>query len=242
MTRRHRKAITARMGRMACVALAALAMRAAPAAAQATDEVVYYHTDAIGSVRMITGPAQEVVARYDYLPFGEPWEAPPASPNTLRFAGKELDAETGFDYFGGRYYASPNGRFITVDPMQGRLADPQTLNRYAYARNNPLRFVDPSGLYTVDEACQKNKRCSSEARRFEQERQRALHSTSADVAAAAAAYGDLGVVNGVTVDFANRKAVEAACGHGATGCAKSSYVGDAASGGMSPVINVLIQS
>ena len=35
-------------------------------------------------------------------------------------------------------------------PVGGRLADPQTLNRYAYARNNPLRYVDPTGMYEVD--------------------------------------------------------------------------------------------
>ena len=133
--------------RLALFALIALGM-AAPAAAQATDEVTYYHADAIGSVRMITDASQQVVARYDYLPFGEPWGTPPSTPNTRRFAAKERDAETEFEYFGGRYYASGTGRFTTVDPvldLDQALVDPQRWNRYTYVRNNPFRYVDPDG-------------------------------------------------------------------------------------------------
>ena len=62
--------------------------------------------------------------------------AAPAEPNV---SGK---------YFGARYYGSKIGRFTTVDPVytwQENLVDPQRWNRYAYARNNPLRYVDPDG-------------------------------------------------------------------------------------------------
>jgi RHS repeat-associated protein len=51
-------------------------------------------------------------------------------------------------YFGARYYASKIGRFTTVDPFytwRENLVDPQRWNRYAYGRNNPLRYVDPDG-------------------------------------------------------------------------------------------------
>ena len=117
--------------------------------AQSTDEVVYYHTDAIGSVRMITDATGAVIDRYDYLPFGERW-APPAQPipDMRQFAGKERDTETGFDYFGARYFRAQSGRFITVDPVmnaEAALANPQRWNRYAYALNNPLKFSDPDG-------------------------------------------------------------------------------------------------
>jgi RHS repeat-associated protein len=64
----------------------------------------------------------------------------------IKFTGKERDAETGLDYFGARYYSGAQGRFTSPDPLGGHLADPQTLNRYAYVRNNPLRFNDPTGL------------------------------------------------------------------------------------------------
>jgi RHS repeat-associated protein len=136
----------------ASLVIAMTLIAAAPARAQ-TDQVTYYHTDAIGSVRMITDANQQVVARYDYWPFGE--EVVPAAPvrDPRLFAGKERDAENGFDYFGARYYASQTGRFTTVDPVlnvQAALTDPQRWNRYAYAMNNPLRYVDPDGREGVE--------------------------------------------------------------------------------------------
>lgn len=66
-----------------------------------------------------------------------------------RFTGKERDAESGLDYFGARYYSSPMGRFTSPDPLyldMRRLSDPQQWNLYAYARNNPLKYVDPNGM------------------------------------------------------------------------------------------------
>ncbi len=64
------------------------------------------------------------------------------------FTGKERDAETGLDYFGARYYSAPVGRFTSPDPYMpsADVKDPQSWNRYAYARNNPLRYIDPNGL------------------------------------------------------------------------------------------------
>jgi hypothetical protein len=59
-----------------------------------TEGVEYYHTDGIGSVRMVTGLNGFVVSRHDYLPFGQEW-IPAASADRVRFAGKEHDLETG---------------------------------------------------------------------------------------------------------------------------------------------------
>ncbi len=69
-----------------------------------------------------------------------------------RCTGKERDAETGLDYFGKRYYGSALGRFTSADPIHikfNRLLDPQRLNLYVYARNNPLAFIDPDGADAV---------------------------------------------------------------------------------------------
>lgn len=57
--------------------------------------------------------------------------------------------ETGLDYFEARYLSAAQGRFTSVDPDQNlglHLTDPQGWNGYAYARNNPLKYVDPDGL------------------------------------------------------------------------------------------------
>jgi RHS repeat-associated protein len=135
--------------RAAITTLLAVWLLTPPGRAHAqSDQVSYYHTDAIGSVRMVTDQSGQVVGRYDYLPFGDLWGTPPTSPDAREFAGKERDGETGFDYFGARYYASETGRFTMVDPVvpvNTALLDPQLWNRYTYVRNNPLRFTDPDG-------------------------------------------------------------------------------------------------
>jgi RHS repeat-associated protein len=120
---------------------------ATAAQAQTSPNVVeYYHLDALGSVRAVTNQSGAVVRTHDYRPFGE-GENPVAGSEPTRFTGKERDAESGLDYVGARYYANRTGRFTTVDPghVGGNIFDPQSWNAYAYARNNPLRFVDPTG-------------------------------------------------------------------------------------------------
>ena len=69
-----------------------------------------------------------------------------------RSTGKERDTESGNDYFEARYYASSMGRFLSPDwsakeePVPyAVLSDPQSLNLYAYVRNNPLSKADPDG-------------------------------------------------------------------------------------------------
>ncbi len=66
---------------------------------------------------------------------------------TQKFTGKERDGETGLDYFGARYLGSGLGRFSSPDEplLDQDPSDPQSWNLYAYVRNNPLIFADPSG-------------------------------------------------------------------------------------------------
>ncbi len=67
----------------------------------------------------------------------------------FHFTGKERDTESGLDYFGARYYGSSMGRFMSPDPYGNSVADfgnPQSWNMYSYVLNNPLKYVDPTGL------------------------------------------------------------------------------------------------
>jgi len=120
----------------------------APALAQTTQVVEYYHTDVLGSVRAVTNQQGQVIRRHDFRPFGEELQPTVPPPDKPLFTGKERDAETGLDYFGARYQRAGVGRFTTVDPLMTideNLVDPQRWNRYAYAGNNPLKYTDPDG-------------------------------------------------------------------------------------------------
>jgi RHS repeat-associated protein len=85
---------------------------------------------------------------------GDSWSAGARSSQSItsgvrqQFTAKERDTETGLDYFGARYYASTQGRFISPDPMlsSGRPIHPQSWNRYSYVMNHPLTLIDPNGL------------------------------------------------------------------------------------------------
>ena len=122
-----------------------------------------------------------------------------------QFTGKERDSESGLDYFGARYYGSALGRFTSADPLGGELANPQSLNRYAYALNNPLRFTDPTGMYVCkDDPKDGSSHCASDQdKAFEQSLDALRNSKNSDVARAAAAYGGVNDANGVTVGFAD---------------------------------------
>ena len=125
-----------------------------PAALRAQDgpmKVSFYHLDAQGNVLCLTDWDGNEIESHDYDVFGQEVGPQPGT-QPLRFTGKERDAETGWDYFGARYYSSHVGRFTTTDPVldsKAALVDPQRWNRYAYGRNNPLRWVDPDGKDVV---------------------------------------------------------------------------------------------
>ena len=71
--------------------------------------------------------------------------------DNLHFAGLEHDAESDTEHAQFRNYASAQGRWLAPDPYMGSYdsTNPQSMNRYAYALNNPTSMLDPSGLYTL---------------------------------------------------------------------------------------------
>jgi RHS repeat-associated protein len=130
--------------------------------------VRYLTHDHLGSTRAVTSVDANnkaiVKSRSDYLPFGEQiavgiggrtqaqgylYGSTVVDHTRQKFTGKERDDETGLDFFEARYYSNSHGRFTSIDPIyfqRGMLADPQRFNLYVYVRNNPLKFVDPSGM------------------------------------------------------------------------------------------------
>ena len=154
----------------------------------------YYVSDHLGSAQMEFAPGGWPLSSNQFAPFGEQLGRDTTASH-YKFTGKERDAESGLDYFGARYYGSMMGRMMSPDPVGGDMTNPQSLNRYSYVLNNPLRFTDPTGLYV----CRDGQDCSA----FEKTLAGLRNSKNADVSRAANAYGAAGEKNGVTVGFAD---------------------------------------
>ena len=113
---------------------------------QATETITYYHNDLLGSPIAMTNESGQVIWKETYKPYGERViNDPESADNTLWYTGKAHDDETGLSYFGARYYDPVIGRFMAVDPVGFQTSNPTSFNRYAYANNNPYRYVDPDG-------------------------------------------------------------------------------------------------
>ena len=115
-----------------------------------TGAIGFLHGDHLGSTTLVTGPAGEVLQRLRYDPFGAILDntiTAGAEGSRYLFTGAETDASTGLVYLHARYYDPVYGRFLSPDTIVPDLHDPQAWNRYSYVRNNPLRFVDPTGHF-----------------------------------------------------------------------------------------------
>ncbi len=102
----------------------------------------YLHNDHLATPQVMTDGAQAVVWAGDMEPFGKVTEVVNAVGQDLRFPGQVFDGESGFHYNWNRYYDPSTGRYITSDPIGLGGGN----NTYAYVGNNPLFWVDPTGL------------------------------------------------------------------------------------------------
>jgi RHS repeat-associated protein len=117
--------------------------------------IFYYLADHLGSSRVMAEiPAGQTTATLcydaDFYPFGGERAYTNTCQQNYKFTGKERDPESGLDNFEARYYGSSIARFTSPDdPGAGwNLADPQSLNLYAYVQDNPINDVDPTGHMT----------------------------------------------------------------------------------------------
>jgi RHS repeat-associated protein len=107
--------------------------------------IQYQHTDALGSPVARTNTAGAIVSRTKYEPYGK--TAQGATP-TIGFTGHVNDADTGLVYMQQRYYDPVAGRFLSIDPVTTDANTGSSFNRYAYANNNPYKYIDPDGRDT----------------------------------------------------------------------------------------------
>jgi RHS repeat-associated protein len=110
-----------------------------------------YVADGQGSIRGLTSSSGLVTDTYDYTAFGEELAHSGTTVNAFRYVGEQYDANSGFYNLRARLYDPANGRFTSVDPLDGKRTDPTSLHKYLYANNSPLNFSDHSGKMTMGE-------------------------------------------------------------------------------------------
>jgi RHS repeat-associated protein len=109
-----------------------------------TSSKSFYHLDHLGSTDVVTDSTASTVSNTDYLPFGQTTSR---GNSRYTFTGQESDPESRLMYYGARYYDPFTRQFIQPDTILPDIYDPQQLNRYAYARNNPYKYTDPTGHF-----------------------------------------------------------------------------------------------
>jgi RHS repeat-associated protein len=120
----------------------------------------FYHPNHLGSASVITDQNGQRKEQIEYHPFGTYRDV--GSPTgtydydaqfpdvNYTFTDQEDDDDLGLYNYGARLYDPVLGKFISPDSIVPYPDDPQTLNRYSYVNNNPLRYVDPEGQFLIE--------------------------------------------------------------------------------------------
>ena len=142
-----------------------------PISMERDGQTYWYHADGLGSLRQLTDLTGAEVQSYIYDSFGNIVDRKGSIANPYTYTGREYDPESSLYYYRARYYNPKIGRFLQEDPMlnparselfkfgkvrnsyipsfESLLENSQTLNPYVYAQNNPVRYIDPYGLYLI---------------------------------------------------------------------------------------------
>jgi RHS repeat-associated protein len=114
-------------------------------------EVIYLSGDHLGSVSLATDADGDLVSQARYTPYGQVrWSGETVMPTKYAFTGQRQDGFGLMDYH-ARFYSSYLNRWIQPDDIIPDPVNPQDLDRYGYVRNNPIRYIDPTGHWTEEE-------------------------------------------------------------------------------------------
>ena len=119
-------------------------------------DTFHNHLDHLGSTNVVTNASGTVAQVLSYYPYGDTRiDNQFGSLNqTNRYTGHDFDSETDLNYMKARYQNGQHARFLSIDPymldgIERLITDPQLMNTYGYARNNPLIYNDPTGEVPV---------------------------------------------------------------------------------------------
>jgi RHS repeat-associated protein len=117
----------------------------------------YNHPDHLGSTNAVTDQNGNLMQLQDYYPYGATRVSTSTYPTNEKrqYIGQFSDAQTSLNYLNARYYNPQQGQFISQDPVflgnpkDQDIRNPQSLNSYTYANDNPITNKDPSGNTTI---------------------------------------------------------------------------------------------
>ncbi len=109
----------------------------------------YYIYNAHGDVVGLVDDNGNIKNTYTYDPWGNVLSESENIDNPIKYAGEYYDDELGMIYLRARYYNPQIGRFTSLDIEEGEIASPLDMNRYVYCRNNPIKYVDPTGKSAI---------------------------------------------------------------------------------------------
>lgn len=112
--------------------------------AEVGGSTLYQHTDMLGSVVSESDASGNIISRSHYEPFGKRIGG---DKEGIGYTGHLQDKDLGLTYMQARYYDPLIGRFYSNDPIGFR--DVHSFNRYAYANNNPYKYIDPDGKWAI---------------------------------------------------------------------------------------------
>ena len=123
----------------------------------------YYLFDGLGSIVALTDSSGNVVRTFKYDPFGNVTSETGTVDAKWRFAGQYWDGQ-GFYKMGVRWYDPKLGRWTQRDPLDQPL-EPRGWNAYVYVGNDPINFIDPTGMYRGESYVRRARRFVSRHRR-----------------------------------------------------------------------------
>ncbi len=114
-------------------------------------QTYFYHLNGQGDVVGLTNSSGAAVASYSYDAWGNilAQSGVMADSNPYRYKGYRYDGHTKLYYLMARYYNPVHGNFLSEDPQSGLSEEPLSQNDYAYALNNPVNIIDPSGEHPI---------------------------------------------------------------------------------------------